>query len=102
MEAMRISGEMARESVMHDYNMDAETADRYFRDVWLVAFSFATLIVTEDCPYTDDEIFAIGAEISLSICKAYKEIPGLPEGNYDRDRFFSELVRQKHPGGART
>ena len=57
-----------------------------------VAFSYATLIVTDDCPYTDDEMFAVGTEISLSICKAYKEIPGLPEGKFDKDKIFSELV----------
>ena len=73
--------------------MDAAAADKYFRDIWLVAFSIATLIVTDDCPYTDEEIFAIGAEVSLSVCKAYKEIPGLPEGRYDKDALFSALVK---------
>ena len=80
---------------MRVYNMDAATADRYFRDIWLVAFSCATLIVTDDCPYTEEEMLAIGAEISLSICKAYKEIPGLPEGRYDRDAIFRELVKKR-------
>lgn len=92
MEALRFSQELARESIMRTYNMDAHTADCYFRNMWLVAFSFATLVVTDDCPYTDEEIFAIGTELSLSICKAYKEIPGLPEGKYDRDAIFNELV----------
>ena len=94
-EALRFSQELARESLMRIYNMDAATADRYFRDLWLVAFSFATLVVTDDCPYSDEEIFAVGAEISLAVCKAYKEIPGLPEGNYDRDAIFRELVKSQ-------
>ena len=94
MEAMKLSQDLARESLMRIYKLDADAADRYFRDLWLVAFSFATLVVTDDCPYTDEEIFAIGAEISLSVCKAYKEIPGLPEGNYDRDVIFRELVKR--------
>ena len=94
-EALRFSQELARESLMRVYNMDAATADRYFRDLWLVAFSFATLVVTDDCPYTDEEIFAVGAEISLAVCKAYKEIPGLPEGNYDRDAIFRDLVKKQ-------
>ena len=81
---------------MKIYNMDAETADKFFRDLWLVAYSFTTLIVTGDCPYSDDEISAIFAEFSLSICKAYKEIPGLPEGNYDKDKIFRELVRHSY------
>lgn len=92
MEALRFSQDLARESVMRTYKMDAQTADCYFRNMWLVAFSFATLTVTDDCPYTDEEIFAIGAELSLSICKAYKDIPGLPAGNYDRDAIFRALV----------
>lgn len=95
MEALRFSRDLVRPSLMRIYNMDADTADKYFRDLWLVAFSFATLIVTEDCPYTDEEIFAFGTEISLSVCKAYKEIPGLPEGEYDRDAIFTELVKKE-------
>jgi AcrR family transcriptional regulator len=94
MEALKLSQDLARESLMRIYNLNADAADRYFRDLWLVAFSFATLVVTDDCPFTDEEIFATGAEISLSICKAYKEIPGLPEGNYDRDAIFRELVKK--------
>lgn len=94
-EAMRFSQELARASVMRVYDMDAHTADCYFRDLWLTAFSFATLIVTDDCPWTEEEMLAIGAEISLSVCKAYKEIPGLPEGTYDKDALFRALTRKK-------
>ena len=94
MEALRFSQNLARESLMRTYNMDAFQADCYFRDVWLVAFSYATLIVTDDCPCSVEEMLAVGTEISLSVCKAYKEIPGLPEGNYDRDAIFRELVKK--------
>ena len=94
MEALRLSQDLARESLMRIYRMDAETADSYFRDLWLVVFSFATLIVTGDCPYTDGEMSAVLSEISLAVCKAYKEIPGLREGRYDKDRIFSELVKK--------
>lgn len=69
-------------------------ADCYFRDLWLGGFSFATLIVTDGCPYTDEEMNAILTEVSLSVCKAYKEVPGLPEGRYDRDAVFRELVEK--------
>ena len=100
MEAFRFSQELARDSVMRIYRMDAETADRYFRDLWLAAFGFATLAVTGNCPYSDAEMDAVLTEISLSVCKAYKEIPGLPEGNFDRDAVFSELVRKPSPGPA--
>ena len=92
MEAFRFAQNMARESLMRIYHMDAETADKYFRDLWVVGFGFATLAVTDDCPYTDAEMNAVMMEISLSVCKAYKEIPGLPEGRVDRDAIFRELV----------
>lgn len=94
MEALRFSQELARESLMRVYNMDAHTADCYFRNLWLFSFSFATLIVTDDCPYTEQEMLDMGAEFSLAICKAYKEIPGLPDGNYDKDAIFRELVKK--------
>lgn len=94
MEALRFSQDLARESLMRIYNMDAATADRYFRDLWLVVFSFATLIVTDGCPYSDEEMSAVLTEVSLSVCKAYKEIPGLPEGDFDRDKIFGELVKK--------
>ncbi len=93
-EALAYSQDLARASVMKIYDMDACMADCFFRDVWLVAFSFGTMIVTGNCPYTDGEILAVGREISVSVCKAYKEIPGLPEGRYDPDRIFKELVRR--------
>ncbi|MBR3274385.1 MAG: TetR/AcrR family transcriptional regulator [Clostridia bacterium] len=97
MAALKLSQDLARDSVMRIYHMDAVTADRYFRDLWLVVFSFATLIVTDDCPYTDAEMSAVLTEISLSVCKAYKEIPGLPEGNFDRDAIFNALVNAATP-----
>ena len=92
MEALKFSQDLARESLMRIYHMEAWMADCYFRDLWLVVFSFATLIVTDDCPYTDEEMSTVLTEVSLSICKAYKEVPGLAEGKFDRDKIFQELV----------
>ena len=94
MEALRESQDLARASIMRVYRMDAAAADSYFRDIWLAAMGFGALIVTGDCPYSLEEMLAIGAELSLSICKAYKEIPGLPEGRYDKDAIFSQLVNE--------
>lgn len=93
MDILAHSQNLVRESIMRIYHMDAHMADCYFRDLWLIAFSFATLVVTDDCIYTDEQMSAIFSEVSLSICKAYKEIPGLAEGKYDRDAIFRELVR---------
>lgn len=95
LESLRFSQDLARESIMRIYDMDAYTADCFFRDLWLAAFSYGTLIVTGDCPYTEEEILSVGTEISLSVCKAYKEIPGLPEGRYDRDALFRELLQKE-------
>ena len=76
------------------YHMDAHTADCFFRNIWLAAFSFGTLVVTDNCPYTEEEMLAIGTELSVSVCMAYKEIPGLPEGRFDRDAVFRELIKK--------
>ena len=93
-ETLKLSQDLVRPSIMHTYNMDAETADKYFRDLWLVAHSFTTLIVMGECPYSDEEISNIFIEFSLSIVKAYKEIPGLPKGDFDKDAIFRELVKK--------
>lgn len=92
MEAMRFSQELARPSIMATYRMDARAADSFFRDIWLAAFSYATMIVTDNCPYSLEEMLAVGAELSLSVCKAYKEVPGLVEGTCDKDAVFRQLM----------
>ena len=92
MEGLKLSQDLVRESIMKIYNMDAVTADKFFRDLWLVAYSITTLIVMGDCPYSDDEISRLFTECSVSICKAYKEIPGLIEGNFDKDKVFKEII----------
>ena len=94
MEALRLSQDLVRPSLMRIYHMDGATADKYFRDLWLVAYSITTLIVTGECPYTDTEISALFTEFSVSVCKAYKEIPGLPEGNFDKNAVFQKLVKE--------
>ena len=93
MEGLKLSQALVRASLMRIYHMDEDTADKYFRDLWLVAYSMTTLIVTGECPYTDAEIRAMFTEFSVSICKAYKEIPGLPAGDFDKDAVFRKLVQ---------
>ena len=93
-EAYEFSLGLVRDTVMRLYNMDERAAESFFRDIWLVSYAYATLVVTDDCPYTEEEMLAVGTEISLAVCKAYKEIPGLPEGNFDRDALFRELVER--------
>lgn len=94
MEALAFSQALVRDSIMRIYRLDARAADGYFRDMWLMAFSFATLIVTDDCPYTDEQMSAVFSEVSLSVYKAYREVPGLPEGTCDKDAIFRELVNR--------
>ena len=94
MDALKAAQELVRSSIMEIYKMDANTADKYFRDLWLVSHSITTLIVMEECPYSDDEISRIFTEFSVSLCKAFKEIPGLTDGDFDRDSVFREIIRR--------
>ena len=83
---------LVRPTLMHIYNITAEEADLYFRDLWLVVHSLSTLIVTGDCPYADREISQILTGFSVSICKSIKQIPGFASGTFDRDAVFRALV----------
>ena len=93
--AIRHMQELVRPSLMGIYHINDQDADRYFRDLWLVVHSLATLIVTGDCPYSDREIGQILTGFSVSICKAIKEIPGFTEGTFDRDIIFRSLIQEK-------
>lgn len=84
--------DLVRASIERIYHMDASTADHYARDMWLVVHSIATLIVSGGHPYTDEQIRATLTEFSLSLCKAFKEIPGFNDGTFDRDREFRALI----------
>ena len=92
---MRHMQELVRPSITEIYHISEQEADRYFRDLWLVVHSLATLIVTGDCPYSDKEIGQILTGFSVSICKAIKEIPGFTEGTFDRDATFRGLIQEK-------
>lgn len=83
---------LVRPTLMNIYNITAEEADIYFRDLWFIVHSLSTLIVTGDCPYSDQEIGQILTDFSVSICKAIKEIPSFAEGTFDRDATFRALV----------
>ncbi len=95
MEEMKRSQESVRPYLMNIYHFDRPEADRYFRDLWLVVHSLATLIVTGSCPYDEREIGQILTGFSVSICKAIKEIPGFAEGNFERNQVFYELTGTK-------
>ena len=82
------------ESVMKTYRVTQQQAERYTRDMWLVSHGIAALIVTNSCPYTDEQISRIFTGFSLSVYKSIKEIPGFAENDYDRDAEFRKLVEK--------
>lgn len=90
--SMRHLQTLVRPSLMNIYHITAEEADLYFRDLWLVAHSLSTLIVTGDCPYSDQEIGQILTGFSISVCKSIKEIPGFTAGIFNRDATFRTLT----------
>lgn len=97
MTAMEHVRALARSSIMHVYNMNEHDADCYFNDLWLVVHSLATLIVTGECTYTDEERRAILTRFSMSVCKAIKEIPGFTDGTFDREALFRGLTSRQSP-----
>lgn len=95
MKAMYHLQELVRPTLANIYHITGEEADLYFRDLWLVVHSLSTLIVTGDCPYSDQEIGQILTGFSVSVCKAIKEVPGFTAGTYDWDTVFGALTREK-------
>ena len=93
MHSMAHLQELVRPTLMRIYRITSEEADLYFRDLWLVVHSLATLVVTGDCPYSDQEIRQILTGFSISICKSIKEIPGFAAGDFDRNALFQALVQ---------
>lgn len=87
--------ELVRPTLMDIYHITAKEADLYFQDLWFVVHSLSTLIVTDDCPYSDRKIGQILTGFSISICKSIKEIPGFAEGDFDRDAIFGALVNNE-------
>lgn len=95
LKSMQHLQELVRPTLIRIYHITAEEADLYFRDLWFVVHSLATLIVTGDFPYSDQQIGEILTGFSISICKSIKEIPGFAAGNYDRDAVFRSLVSKE-------
>ena len=81
-----------RPTLMEIYQITELEADLYFCDLWFVVHSLSTLIVTGDCPYSDQEIGQVLTGVSISICKSIKEITGFAAGTFDRDAAFRALV----------
>ena len=95
MKSMEHLQQLVRPTLMRIYCMTSQEADLYFRNLWLVVHSLSLLIVTGDCPYSDQEIGRILTGFSISICKSIKEIPGFAAGDFDRDAAFRALVQER-------
>ena len=92
MNSMRHLQALVRPTLVNIYHITIEEANLYFRDLWFVVHSLSTLIVTGDCPYSDQEIGQILTRFSICIFKSMKEIPGFAEGTFDRDAVFRALI----------
>lgn len=90
--AMENSRQKLRPYLVRIYKITEEEADVYFRDLWLVVYSIAVLIVNGCCPYSDEEIGRILTEVSVSLCKSIKEIKGFASGDFDKDEIFKKLI----------
>ena len=92
MQSMKHLQTLVRPTLMEIYQITELEADLYFRDLWFVVHSLSTLIVTGDCPYSDQEIGQVLTGVSISICKSIKEITGFAAGTFDSDAAFRALV----------
>lgn len=92
MQSMKHLQTLVRPTLMEIYQITELEADLYFRDLWFVVHSLSTLIVTGDCPYSDQEIGQVLTGVSISICKSIKEITGFAAGTFDHDAAFRALV----------
>lgn len=92
LETMRREQAMVTPFIEKLYHISKKEAEQYFYDLWLMSHSIATLIVTGGYLYSDEEIGEILTSISLSVCKAIKEVPGFVDGTFDRDAVFQKLI----------
>lgn len=95
MEEMERTQNLVLEFLQQIYQLDEAAAKRFFRDVWLVAHSLAALIVTNCCPYSPEEIRQILTSVSLSVCKACKEIPEFVTNHLDRNTLFRSIIEKE-------
>lgn len=80
------------DSIKKIYKMDEKTAESYLKNMMIVTHGFLSTVVSNNCPYNENEIGKIGSLFSLALCRAYKEIPGFAEGNVDVNGEFMKLI----------
>ncbi len=89
MEAMHRSQNLIRNRLKRYTIWMRDTADRYFRDMWLVVHSLATLIVTGECLYSEKSVRSLR---SVAACaRRSRKFPDLWRETFDRDKEFRRL-----------
>ena len=91
MELVDRVGSIVYPRLMKIYRITGPEARRYYRDMWLVAHSLASLAVTGVC-FEREELEQIMTGFSMSLLRSIKEIPGFADNTYDRDTVFSTMV----------
>lgn len=90
-EAIKMTMESAKASIMKNYNLNEATANKFMRNMWLLTTTFATLIVTGSCPYSDEEMEQIMCEVNASLYLGYKKLKGLADGTFDFKQLFTDI-----------
>lgn len=90
-EAVKMALESTKPSIMKNYNLNEATANKFMRNMWLLTTTFATLIVTNNCPYTDEDMEQIMCEVNISLYLGYKKLKGLSDGNFDFKKLFTDI-----------
>lgn len=83
---------LIKQTIVREYGLNGDDAKAFFRNVWIFTLGIAMLIISGSCPYTEEEIYEILSEISLSSCKVYKDYPGLSSGKIDIGRAFADVM----------
>lgn len=85
-------GDIVCPQFMERYHITETEAKRYFRDLWLVAHSMATLAVS-GVEMDEENVRRVFAGFSVSLMRSIKEIPGFVETDFDRDAIFNKLIK---------
>ena len=91
---MKHAQDVLRPTLMRIYNINENEANRYFRDMWIASHGLATLLVTDSCPYSEEELQKIMTGFSVSILKSIKEIKGFTQNDFDKDTVFRSLTEK--------
>lgn len=79
-------------SIMEFYRLSRKAADRLFTHMCIFGHGIAALCVGGICEYSPEDVAELFAEECAAMLKAMKEIPGMEDGGFDKDKVFSELI----------